>query len=89
MPPLADLRGFSFARPRTTSSLPNKIPTVRGRRLRIGLAPASGQVPGRPSDRHVGYLALGDRKLLAVLVIVEDATLSLSMKRTPWTSQPS
>ena len=62
---------------------------MRGRRLQIGLAPAPGQVPRRPSYRHVGYLVLDDRKLLAVLVVVEDATLSLSMKRTPWTSQPS
>jgi hypothetical protein len=62
---------------------------MRRRRVRIGLAPAPGQLTGPPSDQHVGYLVLDDRKVLAVLVVVEDATLSLSMKRTPWTSQPS
>jgi len=49
---------------------------------RCRLAPAPGQVPGGPSDRHVDYLVPDDCKLLAVLVVVEHATLSLSMKRT-------
>jgi hypothetical protein len=62
---------------------------MRGRNLQIGLAPAPGQVSARPSDRHVGCFVLDDRKLPAAFVVVEDATLSLSMKRTPWTSQLS
>ena len=62
---------------------------MRARRLRIGLAPAPGQVPRRLSDWDVGYLVLDDRKLLAVLVIVEDAAFFRSMKRKSWTSQHS
>ena len=88
MPPLGNLQGFRLLDQERRPLFRTRSRTC-GRRLRIGLAPAPGQIPRRPSDRHVGYLVLDDRQLLAVLVVVEDATLSLSMKRTPWTSQPS
>jgi hypothetical protein len=43
---------------------------------------------GRPSDEHVCRPVQDDRKPLSVPTVVEDATLSLSMKRISWTLQP-
>ncbi len=52
---------------------------------RSGLATAAHS--GRPPDQHVCRPAPDDRKLFDRPIVVEDATLSLSMKRTSWTSQ--
>ena len=84
MPPLGNPRSFRLLGQERRLFPADKIPTgaVRRHCQQIGVTPASGQVPGPPSDRHVD-------RVVAVLVVVEDATLSLSMKRTPWTSQPS
>jgi hypothetical protein len=45
--------------------------------------------PFWPPDQHVCRPAPDDRKLFDRPVVVEDATHSLSMKRTSWTSQLS
>ena len=78
----------SFVRPGTEAFLSHDASCYRAQVFstnRLGSTTAAQF--GRPSDRHVGRPVSDDRKLLGVLIVVEDITLSLSMKRISWTSQ--
>jgi hypothetical protein len=52
---------------------------------RLGLATAAHS--GWPAHKRVCRPALDDRELFDCAIVVEDATLSVSLKRTSWTSQ--
>ena len=89
MPPLGNLRGFHLLDQERRPLFQTISRTCVVTASRLAWRPHRGRSLRGHQTGTLGAFFLDDRKLPAAFVVVEDAMLSLSMKRTPWTSQLS